>query len=56
MSDLIIVWFLVGYGGMGYGDYCWGLLQGSIPPFPTKHQTDKVPNYLVPSALTLEFN
>ena len=29
---------------MDYGDYYWGLyrdlLQGSIPPFPTKHQTD----------------
>ena len=64
-------WCLVGNGGMGYGEYCWGLysqgsgfrvqvvvlgqglgfrvqglllgiiqglLQGSIPPFPTKHR------------------
>ena len=36
------VWFLVGNGGMHYGDYYWGLYRGSIPPFPTKHQTEEI--------------
>ena len=34
----ITVWFLLGNGGMGCGDYYWGLCRdyynGSIPPFP----------------------
>ena len=30
------VWFLVGNGGMGYGDYYWGLFRDYY--FPTKHQ------------------
>ena len=39
----LTVWFLVGNGGNGLWGLLLGiiqgLLQGSIPPFPTKHQT-----------------
>ena len=41
------VGILVGNGGMDIGDYYWGLYRGyyigSIPPFPTKHQTAYLP-------------
>ena len=42
----VTVWFLVGNGGMDYGDYCWGLYRDyyyrdPFPPFPAKHQTVK---------------
>ena len=31
----VTVWFLVGNGGMDYGDYCWGLYRDYYrDPFP----------------------